>query len=297
MNQQEADWVNYMLNFIFENFLICITVVCVAWSFILSAKIKRIDAKTIHTYGKSFMEMPLQSRVRILFNVKWLRYMYAVIVILFTALFLCKLEKSFNIGISLLMSILCALMSAFMFLVFILVISATLRRLIAINSASLNVMFSSLILLFIMIGINLNLCDGLHTYEFIFTMACLVCCYFMMLFVLVMVLKEANDDESQLTLKNIWKSAFLTITLFLINLSMMSGCCYLNNAQSFKGVEHGLFDMLYYTVITFATVGYGDISPASLPAKAISILTVFTSILCITVLLSEIMGVKKKLKK
>ncbi|MEE0913093.1 MAG: hypothetical protein U0L76_00715 [Ruminococcus sp.] len=41
----------------------------------------------------------------------------------------------------------------------------------------------------------------------------------------------------------------------------------------------------------------GDIVPTSIISKAVSALTVFTSILCITVLLSEIVGIKKNNSK
>lgn len=286
-----------MFDFISENFILCITAVYVVLSFILSAKLSRLDAKSIDRYGKSIMEMPFKARVEILFRGKLIKIVYAATVLIFIAVLICRLEQLVGVYAAAALSIICSLLLAFLFLGLILVISALLRRLVSVNSASLNVMFSSVILILAMIGVNMMLCDEQKTAGFLLTAVCLVCCYVMMLFVLLLVLRETNDEASSLTLKNIWKSAFLTIVLFLFNLSLMSGCFYLHNPASFKGVEYGLFDMLYYTVITFATVGYGDITPTGLGAKAVSVLTVFTSILCITVLLSEIIGVKKKNKK
>lgn len=283
-----------MFDFISENFILCITAVYVVLSFVLSVKLSRFDAKNIDTYGKSFMEMPFKVRVKILFKGKMLKTVYAITVLIFITVLICRLKELVGLFAATALAIVCSLLLAFLFVILILVISAFLRRIISVNSASLNVMFSSVILIIAMIGVNMMLSDELKTSEFLLMTVCLACCYVKMLIVLILVLKEANDEESSLTLKNIWKSAILTIVLFLFTLTLMSGCCYLHNPASFDGVDYGLFDMLYYTVITFATVGYGDITPVGFSAKVVSVLTVFTSVLCITVLLSEILGVKKK---
>lgn len=286
-----------MLNFISENLILCITMLYVIMTLVISIKLRKTDIRNIYKYGKSFMEMPLRARNKVLLKGKWIKLMYILMSVLFAIVLFCRLYKLINIFAAAVLSVVLAVLTAFVFFEFILVISALLRKVIAVNSAVLNVMFSSVILILSMLFINFltNSANGISV--FILSQLCLVCCYIMMLFALIMVLREAHDDSSRLTLKNIWKSAFLIIILFIFDLSLMSGYCYLYNTSSFGGVENGLFDLIYYTVVTFATVGYGDIVPNTVLAKSVSILTVFTSILCITVLLSGIAGAKKKNNK
>jgi len=47
---------------------------------------------------------------------------------------------------------------------------------------------------------------------------------------------------------------------------------YLFNPESYKITEDSINDLLYYSFITLSTIGYGDISPLSLPAKNIAVI-------------------------
>ncbi len=47
---------------------------------------------------------------------------------------------------------------------------------------------------------------------------------------------------------------------------------YLFNTESYKISETPINDLLYYSFITLSTIGYGDISPLSLPAKNIAVI-------------------------
>lgn len=293
MSRQEADKGVNMIDFISDNFLLCITTVYVLLGMVMSIKLRRADSKSINKYGKTFMEIPIQIRHKILFNGKWIKALYFVTVILIYAVALFRLNKYFYAVVSAFLALPVSFLLALSFFELTLFISAFLRRLISINNASLNVMFSTVIFIISALCINVIVKESLSFEAFLLSQVCLGCCYIMMLFILMLVLQEANSKNSTLTFRNIWKSAFLTILLFMFVLALMSDCCMLYNANTFYGAEYGLFDMLYYTVITFATVGYGDIVPNTMAAKVISMLTVFTSILCITVLLSEIAGIKK----
>lgn len=283
-----------MIDFISDNFILCIAVVYVILGMIMSIKLKNSDMKSVDKYGKSFAEIPFRTRHRILFKGKWIKIQYAITVLLIYAVMLVRLNNIFSLPLAVLIALPVSFLLAFVFFEGILFVSAFVRKLISVNSASLNVMFSSIIFILAALCLYFTTREGLNFYQFLLSQICLGCCYVMMLFVLILVLKEANSGDSLLTFRNIWKSAFLTIMLFIVVLSLMSYCCLMHNANAFDGVKYGLADIFYYTVITFATVGYGDIVPLSLSTKAISVLTVITSILCITVLLSEIAGLKKK---
>jgi hypothetical protein len=47
---------------------------------------------------------------------------------------------------------------------------------------------------------------------------------------------------------------------------------YIFNPESYKLTEIPMNDLLYYSFITLSTIGYGDISPLSLPAKNIAVI-------------------------
>lgn len=283
-----------MIDFISDNFILCITAVYVLLGMVMSIKLKNSDMKIVDKYGKSFAEIPFRIRHRILLNGKWIKIQCAITVVMIYAVMLVRLNRIFSLLFAVLIALPVSFLLAFVFFEGILFVSAFVRKLISVNSASLNVMFSSIIFILASLCVYFATRESLNFNQFILSLICLGCCYVMMLFVLILVLKEANSGDSLLTFRNIWKSAILIIMLFIIVLSLMSCCCLLHNANAFDGVKYGFADIFYYTVITFATVGYGDIVPVSLMAKAVSVLTVITSILCITVLLSEIAGLKKK---
>ena len=54
--------------------------------------------------------------------------------------------------------------------------------------------------------------------------------------------------------------------------------------------------LFYYTIITFTTVGYGDIVPITMEAKIVSSLISITNIICITIFLSTILSYRDKIK-
>lgn len=88
---------------------------------------------------------------------------------------------------------------------------------------------------------------------------------------------------------NLLKVALILVIEFLVELTFLSylGNCYFDNAYN-KTVS--LFDVYYYTVVTFGTVGYGDIYPTAIYTKGTAILTTFTSIACIAVMLSSLLS-------
>lgn len=282
-----------MFVFISDNLLIFLTVIYIALTLALSFRLRKADDNLLTEYGKNFMEMPLILRHRILMRGKLIRITLLITAVIFSAVLFCRFVNLFNAFSALIISIVLGVLISLVFLEIVLFMSALIRRIISVNSASLNILFSSVIASLIMIWINYLFCEKISFEDFVISQISLGCCYIIMTVILIMVLREANDKRSRLTIKNIWKSAFLTIILFLLDLSMMSAYCYAFDNTSFSNVSCGLFDFVYYTVITFATVGYGDITPVSIFAKAVSVLTVITSILCITVLLSELAGVKK----
>ncbi len=85
------------------------------------------------------------------------------------------------------------------------------------------------------------------------------------------------------------------LLLFMIVLNLYLATCLIN--QAFEGSytnNPDNFDLFYYTIITFTTIGYGDITPISVPAKIMSIIVSLSSVVCITIFLSTVLSYEEK---
>jgi hypothetical protein len=66
----------------------------------------------------------------------------------------------------------------------------------------------------------------------------------------------------------------------------------MSTPMSFRGPEPILHndDFQYYSFVTLATVGYGDIVPVTRPARALSVLEALTGQLYLAILISRLVG-------
>ena len=89
-------------------------------------------------------------------------------------------------------------------------------------------------------------------------------------------------------------ASILIVIMIILNLFL--AVCLINsdNPGSFSYNPNN-FDLFYYTLITFTTIGYGDITPISIPAKIIAIVISITSVMCITIFLSTILSYRDKM--
>lgn len=121
--------------------------------------------------------------------------------------------------------------------------------------------------------------------------------YYLNLKALIKIMRSPHiaDFESQgiIGIKSIRMVAVILLTMVIISLFL--AVCFINSSG--LGVYTGnptFFDLLYYTVITFATIGYGDIVPISPVAKFMSMLISMTSILCLTIFMASILGYEEE---
>ena len=81
----------------------------------------------------------------------------------------------------------------------------------------------------------------------------------------------------------------------MVILSLYLGVCFINSGAI--GVYTNSpthYDLFYYAIITFSTIGYGDICPVSSVAKLMSLIISFTSFICLTIFVSSILSYKNE---
>lgn len=120
--------------------------------------------------------------------------------------------------------------------------------------------------------------------------------YFLNLKVLIKVIKNPqhikSKGEDKVSVTNMTVVAVLILVMIILNLFL--GVCLINSSgqNAYTGNE-SYFDLFYYTIITFSTIGYGDIVPLSRAAKIMSNIIATTSVICITVFVSSVLSYKE----
>ena len=129
----------------------------------------------------------------------------------------------------------------------------------------------------------------------------LVTCYILNMQIMLKIVRNPFcivEDKSKQRRENrvlIIYSSILIVIMIIVNLYLLVLWTYFSydNAYTCSGVE-GItkWKLLYYTVITFTTVGYGDISPAIFESQAVAILISITSVMCLIIFVSSVLSVK-----
>lgn len=173
------------------------------------------------------------------------------------------------------------------------VTSFVMTRIIDVGNVKFNVIFSltSFELLVVFVFFLMNEEVPLIFSSFLLCFCVILICYLLTCAAMKTVLREtAQLKTTCFTYRNLWKVALTLFLEFIVELAFFCylGSIYFPNAYS---VPVTLFDLFYYVVITFGTVGYGDIIPQCTYTKLIAMLTTITSIACIGIMLGSFMSV------
>ncbi len=80
-------------------------------------------------------------------------------------------------------------------------------------------------------------------------------------------------------------------------------CLKLIDPESFAGIDPTLsgptlmFECFYFSVLNFSFFGYGDITPAHIPAKLVMLMEVITAFSTVIFLLSDFVSMKESMRK
>lgn len=80
-------------------------------------------------------------------------------------------------------------------------------------------------------------------------------------------------------------------------------CLFRLNSANIDGIEEGLrgpslfFECLYFSILNFSFFGYGDILPATVPAKLVMLLEVVTAFTTVIFLISDFVSMKDSMKR
>ncbi|MDD6795516.1 MAG: potassium channel family protein [Clostridiaceae bacterium] len=125
----------------------------------------------------------------------------------------------------------------------------------------------------------------------------LVVCYICNMKILFRFMKNPGCIKFSFSDRGSFTKVFIAVMTLLVMIvfNLYLGVCLANSLEDGAFSNNpSSFDLFYYTIVTFATIGFGDIIPISIPAKIMAIVIAGTSVICLTVFLGSIFTIKQK---
>lgn len=133
-----------------------------------------------------------------------------------------------------------------------------------------------------------------------FLFAGLVLCYILNIQILFKIVRnpfcivEDKNKQENVNQVLILFNSLLIILMIIINMYLFVLWAYFSFKGSYQCNEGIItkWKLLYYTIISFTTVGYGDIYPTTFASQAVAILISITSVICLIIFVSSLLSVK-----
>lgn len=120
--------------------------------------------------------------------------------------------------------------------------------------------------------------------------------YYLNMKVLIKLIRNPRDVHSEKSERKSGKqrnsvviASILLLIMIVLNLFLAVNLINSGIPGSFSNNPSN-FDLFYYTIVTFTTIGYGDIVPLTIVGKIITIVISITSVVCLTVFLSSVLS-------
>lgn len=119
--------------------------------------------------------------------------------------------------------------------------------------------------------------------------------YFLVMIAMIEILKDPakvagniSESENKAKSKRIYiTTIILVISSIVVNLYILVvGAYWIQHYEAYRGLcemKYVNWSLFYYTIISFTTVGYGDITPATPLSQFVSIIISITSVLCLVI--------------
>lgn len=126
--------------------------------------------------------------------------------------------------------------------------------------------------------------------------------YILIMIAMFMILKDPAkvagniiDSENEEKSKKIYISTIILVLISIVlNLYMLVlGTYWIQCFDAYNGLckmKSASWSLFYYTIISFATVGYGDITPTTFLSQLASIIISITSVLCLVVFINIVVS-------
>lgn len=174
-----------------------------------------------------------------------------------------------------------------------------------VKNSKMGIKMMSSFLLLILLSFFSFIAENELRENLVYLFAGLVTCYILNMQIMLKIVRNPFcivEDKNKQRSENrvlIISSSILIVIMIIVNLYLLVLWTYFSydnaytcssSSSSVEGITK--WQLLYYTVITFTTVGYGDISPVIFESQAVAILICITSVMCLIIFVSSVLSAK-----
>lgn len=291
---------SYMISFVIK-FLV---IVFILFSVGTIEKKKSIITRIFKSIKKSYFELVNQQNSVMKFLLKFLGIMLLIVFYLISFEKFCLMDGKTisirNIAISVVIWIVTLLIVYFGFGCVLSIFTKTVELIGNVKDSKIGIkMMCSFLLLFILTFFSF-ICENEMRENLLFLFVGLVLCYILNMQILLKIVRnpfciieDKNKQESEKRVLILF-SSILIILMIIINMYLLVLWTYFSfeGAYQCNGGLITKWKLMYYTIISFTTVGYGDIFPITFESQAVAVLISITSVICLIIFVSSLLSVK-----